>query len=130
MDEAGVVDKFGVQPNQIPDYLALIGDNSDNIPGIQGVGPKTAVNWITQYKTVANIFEHSSELKPVRFQDKIASARDTLIRNLEMVTLKTDFIIAQIEDKDVNNQELVALLESMEMKQAAKDAWERYGLGF
>ena len=47
LDEAGVIKKFGVKPNQIIDYLALVGDTSDNIPGVQKVGPKTAVNWLT-----------------------------------------------------------------------------------
>ena len=59
LDEAGVMKKFGVKPNQIIDYLALVGDTSDNIPGVQKVGPKTAVNWLTKYETVENIITNA-----------------------------------------------------------------------
>lgn len=129
LDEAGVSAKFGVPPAKIPDYLALVGDNSDNIPGIDGVGPKTAVKWIEQFGGIAGIINHSAELKPARFQDKIAIAEDVLNRNLDMVTLRTDFTITSTERHPIQNEALIALLESMEMKRAAKDAWERYGLG-
>jgi len=129
LDEAAVLAKFGVPPEKIPDYLALVGDHSDNIPGIQGVGPKTAVKWIQEYGDIAGILAHRSELKPVRFQDKIAACEDTLKRNLDMVTLRTNFPISGSERLPVQNKELVALLESMEMKRAAQDAWARYGLG-
>ena len=62
LDEAGVMKKFGVKPNQIIDYLALVGDTSDNIPGVQKVGPKTAVNWLTKYETVENIITNAEEI--------------------------------------------------------------------
>ncbi len=58
-----VVEKFGVAAEQIIDYLALIGDTADNIPGINKVGPKTAVKWLTQYKSVDNIIAHADEFK-------------------------------------------------------------------
>ena len=58
-----VQEKFGVPPEKIIDYLALIGDSADNIPGINKVGPKTAVKWLTQYESVENIIEHADEFK-------------------------------------------------------------------
>lgn len=61
-DEAGVVDKYGVRPNQIIDYLTLIGDSSDNIPGVPKVGPKTAVKWLEQHGSLAAIVEHADEI--------------------------------------------------------------------
>lgn len=63
MDEAGVVTKFGVRADQIVDYLMLVGDSSDGIPGVPGVGPKTAVKWLTEYDTLANIEAHASDIK-------------------------------------------------------------------
>ena len=57
MDDAGVISKFGVRADQILDYLTLIGDNSDNIPGIDKVGPKTAVKWLTKYDNLDTIVE-------------------------------------------------------------------------
>ncbi|SJM96573.1 DNA polymerase I [Crenothrix polyspora] len=62
MDVQGVFDKFGVTPEQIVDYLALIGDSSDNIPGIPKVGPKTAAKWLAQYGTLANLVANAHEI--------------------------------------------------------------------
>ena len=58
MDEAGVVDKFGVRPDQIIDYLALVGDSVDNIPGVQKCGPKTAVKWLSNYGSMEGVRMH------------------------------------------------------------------------
>lgn len=63
LDEKGVYHKFGVHPHQIVDYLALIGDTSDNIPGVMKVGPKTAVKWLATYGDLASIIDHAAELK-------------------------------------------------------------------
>ncbi len=59
----GVLEKFGVTPNQIIDYLALVGDTSDNIPGVMKVGPKTAVKWLQTYGSLKTIIEHADEIK-------------------------------------------------------------------
>ncbi len=63
LDRAGVEKKFGVRPDQIIDYLALMGDSSDNIPGVPGVGPKTAAKWLQHYQTVDNLIAHVDEIK-------------------------------------------------------------------
>jgi len=62
MDEAGVLDKFGVRPDQIIDYLTLMGDSSDNIPGVPKVGPKTAVKWLLEYTTLDSIVENAAKI--------------------------------------------------------------------
>jgi DNA polymerase-1 len=62
LDQKGVEKKFGVTPEQIIDYLALVGDTSDNIPGVNKVGPKTAVNWLGKYGTVETIIEKAEEI--------------------------------------------------------------------
>ncbi len=62
LDRQGVVEKFGIAPEQIIDYLALVGDTSDNIPGIPKVGPKTAVKWLTAYGSLDNIVAHAEEI--------------------------------------------------------------------
>jgi len=62
MDQAGVEEKFGVRPDQIIDYLALIGDSSDNIPGVPKVGPKTATKWLASYDSIEGIREHAGEI--------------------------------------------------------------------
>ena len=88
-DVAGVEGKFGVHPNQIIDYLALVGDTSDNVPGVPKVGPKTAVKWLNEFKTIKGIIENADSLTGVvgqNFRDSISD----LDRNVELVTLKKD----------------------------------------
>jgi DNA polymerase-1 len=63
LDEKGVEEKFGVKPCQIIDYLTLIGDTSDNVPGVPGVGPKTATKWLNEYGTLENIEKHAEAIK-------------------------------------------------------------------
>jgi DNA polymerase-1 len=62
LDREGVKAKFDVLPEQIVDYLALVGDTSDNIPGVRGVGPKTAAKWLNQYQTLDSLIEHAAEI--------------------------------------------------------------------
>lgn len=62
MDAAGVMEKFGVRPDQIVDYLALVGDTSDNIPGVPKCGPKTAAKWLGEYGTLEGVIEHADEI--------------------------------------------------------------------
>ncbi|TDV19351.1 DNA polymerase I [Paraburkholderia caballeronis] len=63
LDRAGVLEKFGVPPERIVDYLSLIGDTVDNVPGVNKCGPKTAVKWLAQYGTLDGIVEHAAEIK-------------------------------------------------------------------
>ena len=60
LDRVGVKAKFDVFPEQIIDYLALVGDSSDNIPGVTGVGPKTAAKWLNQYQTLDALIAHAA----------------------------------------------------------------------
>src|SRR5271170_5704646 len=62
LDRAGVKAKFDVYPEQIVDYLALVGDSSDNIPGVTGVGPKTAAKWLNQYQTLDTLIARVAEI--------------------------------------------------------------------
>ncbi|TAN47137.1 MAG: DNA polymerase I [Methylococcaceae bacterium] len=62
LDRQGVIDKFGVAPEQIVDYLTLVGDSSDNIPGVPKVGPKTAAKWLQEYGTLDNLIGHAGEI--------------------------------------------------------------------
>ena len=61
-DRSGVIEKFGLPPEQIIDFLTLSGDASDNIPGVPTVGPKTAVKWLQQYSSLAGVIEHAEEI--------------------------------------------------------------------
>ncbi len=85
-----VEDKMGVPPEQMIDWQALVGDTADNIPGVPGVGPKTAAKWLHQYGTVKGVFEHIDEMMPERFRTILAEHRENVLRNLKLVRLRTD----------------------------------------
>lgn len=129
LDAAGVEAKFGVAPERVPDYLALVGDISDNIPGLAGVGPKTASKWLKAYGNLEGILSHADAIKPPRFQSLITSEADKLRMNLQLVTLETNHAVPPFEVKTVKLQALVTKLEELEMQHSANQAWERYGLG-
>ncbi|MGJ3243159.1 MAG: 5'-3' exonuclease [Opitutales bacterium] len=127
LDAGGVEQKFGIPPARIPDYLALVGDTSDNVPGLKGVGPKTAVTWLTEYGDLEGIIAKANYVKPPRFQQPLADYAERLRLNLKIVTLDTDQEPVVFEDYSPDVDKLVALLESVEMKTAARDARKRYG---
>lgn len=123
----GVPDKFGVRPEQIPSYLALIGDTSDNVPGLDGVGPKTAAKWLQSYGTLAGVLENSGRLKPVRFQSLVHENAARLRMNLELVTLDLSHATGPLPAGTPDPTGIAARLEELEMKTAAKDAAKRFG---
>ncbi len=126
-DVAGVVEKFGVPPAQIADYLALVGDTSDNIPGISGVGPKTAVKWLLQYGNIEGVIAHAAELTPERFREAVRDRAEDLRRNLKLTTLNLALPTVVAEKPASNAAELFALLEGFEMKGSLNEARTRYG---
>lgn len=89
LDRDGVVNKFGVPPERIVDYLTLIGDTVDNVPGVSKVGPKTAVKWLTQYGTLDGIVAHAADIKGV-VGENLRSALDWLPQAKILITVKTD----------------------------------------
>ena len=89
LDEAGVYTKFGVRPNQIVDYLALMGDKVDNVPGVDKCGPKTAVKWLAQYDTLQNVMNHAHEIKG-KVGENLQAALSFLPLSYKLVTIKTD----------------------------------------
>ena len=126
LDAAGVMEKFGVPPSQIADYLALVGDVSDNIPGVSGVGPKTASKWLQEFGSVEEIIAHAASLKPERFQEAVRNGADNIRRNLKLTTLNLDLPTVKAEITEVRPQQLLALLEEMEMKSSLAEARARY----
>ncbi|MBD9437709.1 DNA polymerase I [Pseudoxanthomonas sp. PXM03] len=84
-----VVEKFGVRPEQIVDFLALMGDTVDNVPGVEKCGPKTAAKWLGEYGTLAAIIDRAGEIKG-KIGDNLRAALPRLPLNRELVTIKTD----------------------------------------
>ena len=88
-DRQGVIDKYGVPPELIRDYLALMGDKSDNIPGVNKVGPKTAVKWLNEYGSLKAIMENADKFKG-KVGEYLREALDYLPLSYELVTIKRD----------------------------------------
>ena len=89
MDPAGVVEKFGVPPERIVDYLALIGDTSDNIPGVPSVGPKTAAKWLTEYGSLDAIIARAGEIKG-KVGEKLRDALPQIPMSHDLATIRCD----------------------------------------
>ena len=89
LDIAGVEKKFGVPPERIVDYLALIGDAVDNVPGVPKCGPKTAVKWLTQYQTLDNVMAHAADISGV-VGENLRKTLDWLPKARELLTIKCD----------------------------------------
>ena len=126
LDAVGVQEKFGVPPAQIADYLALVGDSVDNIPGVAGVGPKTASKWLAEWGSLEGVLAHAGELKPDRFREAVATSADRLRVNLKLTTLNLALppVAPQWRTPDV--AELFRLLEGFEMRTTLAEAQRRY----
>jgi len=129
-DVAGVEKKFSVHPTQIIDYLALVGDTSDNIPGVPKVGPKTAAKWLTEFKTLEGIIKNADSLTGVVGQNFRDSIPD-LDRNVELVTLKKDVdlkvSLENLLEVKENQDELNKLFISLEFKTWIKSSKSKNG---
>jgi DNA polymerase-1 len=89
LDEAGVLAKFGVPPNRIIDYLTLIGDTVDNVPGVEKVGPKTAVKWIAEHGSLDGVIAAADSIKGVAGEN-LRKALDWLPQGRRLITVKLD----------------------------------------
>ena len=98
LDRAGVKAKFDVYPEQIIDYLALVGDSSDNIPGIEKVGPKTAAKWLAQYGTLDNLIAHAQEIGG-KVGENLRAGLETLELSRKLATIRTDLDLPLSSDQ-------------------------------
>lgn len=119
LDEAGVAAKFGVPPERIVDYLSLVGDSVDNVPGVEKVGPKTAVKWLNEYGTLDSIIERASEIKGV-VGDNLRKALDWLPMGRRLVTIKTDvalpFDLESLRKQPPDKPALIAFYEAQDFR--------------
>ena len=119
LNEAGVVEKFGVRPDQIIDYLAIVGDTADNIPGVPGAGPKTAVKWLAAYDTLENLMANADEIGG-KIGEKLRNALEFLPLSQALTTIKLDVeldeTLDQIKPKPVDQAALLALYEDLEFR--------------
>ncbi len=93
IDEKYFKEKYGITPSQMVDYLALVGDTSDNIPGAKGIGPKTATKLLKKYGTVENIYKNIDKITPERIKNLLIKYKDDVFLSRELATIYKDINI-------------------------------------
>ncbi len=125
LDIKGVEKKFGVKPEQIVDYLALVGDTSDNIPGVEKVGPKTAVNWLTEHNDIDTIIEKADEFKG-KVGEYLRAGIEQLKLSRQLTEIKKDvkldFGIEDLAVGERDEKRLHELFTELEFKALLKEA--------
>ena len=118
-DKMKVIEKWGVGPEGIIDMLALVGDSSDNVPGIDGVGPKTARKLLEEYKNIETILEHAEEAKNKRVREGLKNGRDLVHLSRELVTINCEvpieFHLEELVRKDMDVDTLSRDFKNLEM---------------
>ncbi len=119
LDRAGVEAKFGIPPERIVDWLALVGDSSDNIPGVPGVGPKTAVKWLKQYGSLDEIVAHADEIKG-KIGEKLRANLEQLELSRRLATVRRDVplevSVGDLRLQPPDRERLAALFRELEFK--------------
>ena len=116
MDERGVFDKFAVRPDQIVDYLSLIGDSVDNIPGVPKVGPKTAAKWLADYRTLENLMAHADDIKG-KIGENLRNSLGQLPLAKQLTTIRCDlplpYQLHDLKQQPCDKAELKSLLAEL-----------------
>jgi DNA polymerase-1 len=118
--EQVVAERFGVSPSQMVDYLALVGDTSDNVPGVKGIGDKTASQLLQKWKSLDSVYDHIDEISPDSVRKKLAAGKESAFLSRELVSLKLDVLIEKkIEEfapVPPHRQEMYGLCEELEFR--------------
>ncbi|MBI3443148.1 hypothetical protein HY008_00590 [Candidatus Woesebacteria bacterium] len=119
MGEKEVIEKMGVKPSEIPDYKALVGDQSDNYPGVAGIGPKTAISLLTKYKNLENIYKNLEDV-PKSTKDKLEKNKDSAFLGLRLAIIVRDVPIKLDIDRagkwDIDNSTAIKIFEEFGFK--------------
>ena len=119
LDEAGVEEKFGVRPNQIIDYLALVGDSVDNIPGVPKCGPKTAVKWLEKYGSLEELSSSADEIKG-KVGENLRESLKFLPISVDLATIRRDVNFKEnldsLKKKQPEKQRLLDIFKELEFK--------------
>jgi DNA polymerase-1 len=123
MDQEAVKKKYGVPSGQLLDLFALIGDSSDNVPGVPGVGPKTAEKLIGDFVNLDGLYAHVDELKKSKLKENILAYRDQAYLSRELINLKSDVAIPELESyllRQGDDQQLAKIYTELEFSSLLK----------
>ena len=130
-DAVAVEDRYGVRPDQIVDFLSLLGDSVDNIPGVPGVGEKTAAELLRRYNDIENLLSHSQEIARPKLRDSLTAAADRLRKNRALIALHKDLPLpVGLPDLKVQlprYAELVGLLKQFGFKSLVSELEQESG---
>jgi DNA polymerase-1 len=119
-DEDGIRERYGLEPGQLIDYKALVGDTSDNVPGVRGIGDKTATKLLQEYGSVEAIYEHLDEVSSSRFRSALEEGRDQAVLSKHLVTIVADVpVTLDLEAcrvEEVDRDQVVALFRELEFR--------------
>jgi len=119
-DEERIRERYGLEPKQLIDYKALVGDTSDNVPGVRGVGDKTATRLLQDYGSVEAIYDHLGEVSSARFRNALEEGRDLAFLSKHLVTIMDDVPVQlRLEDcrlKDMDRERIVELFRELEFR--------------
>lgn len=129
-DAQGVYDKWGVRPDQFIDYLSIVGDVSDNVPGVKGIGEKGAVKLLEQFKTLEGIYENLDEIESKSVREKLIASKENAFLSKKLVTISTDLAVPEDQEAykllPFKTEELKAFLHEFNFKSLEKNL---FGIG-
>ncbi len=124
IDREGVIEKYGVPPELIRDYLSLMGDKADNIPGIEGVGPKTAAKWLNEYGSLDNLIQNADKIKG-KVGERLQNGLDNLALSVKLTTLVMDaklpYSVEDLQLREQNTDGLKELYQEFEFHSLLKN---------
>ncbi len=125
IDRESVQETYGIEPRQMVDVLGLAGDSSDNIPGVPGVGQKTAINLLKTYKDMADLYERIDTLKSAKQREKLLAHKDQAFLSRDLAAIRTDagipYDLEAFKRRPEDPQKLGRLFQELEFRQLQKD---------
>ncbi len=114
-----VKEELGVYPQRIPDFKAIVGDKSDNIPGVPGIGKKTALKLLQRFSCIEDIYENINEIKDEKLRKKLEENKEVVLKNKEIIRIKTDVDLStsleELTLKPINAEKLLPILQELEL---------------
>jgi len=128
---AGVKIKMGVDPGKIIDLLGLMGDSSDNVPGVPGVGPKTALELLSAYESMEGVLEHAKDVKKNKVRENLVTYKDQALLSKDLVTIRTnvplEVSVDQLKAREMDREKVLALFKELEFSRMLDEVQDSVG---